>query len=665
MEILKLLTPSELDQFRHEVGGKTHSLKRLQDASMNVPDFRAIPSSTVVTLMEKDGAWNESRSRELADTIIKTFPQSLYAVRSSALIEDGATHAYAGQFMTKIHQTPDQLSQALKEVITQAHRFLQGNLAQFSVIVQEYIEADYAGITFTRNPLGGREMVIEYHEGIGEEIVGGTVKPEKYALYANQEPKNILPGVSSAISNFKKIEELEKFPQDIEWCLRDQTWYFLQARPITTLKKNDYEQSLYLDSFLKNRNKNDQKYIFEKTEISEIAPRPTPITLEILHRIYDENGPVQNVYRQYGITYTPYNFLEIIGNELFVNRELEIATLLPSYSYLVNPDYKPKFAHLRGAWRTLVNMLQLQRITIQDPPKLLEKLINAFRNFVPSTASIDGFMRDYEIIFEINLLAQKALNKLQFAMQKEPISPAAALTLKLDNEVSLSLPDGIIDLQSLQGNALEILDTTEFVAMNIAFPEAHVSPDVQAWYEKIPSWKKSYLAPIIETAKAYSALREYGRWLTVVHISGIRKNTSPEILHEWKGKEGYLTFNAYDLPARLTDRYVAETRELQGVSAGTATGVLVDREGLRAIKDPKKDLILYTKILSPDLTEHFSSIRGILSEDGGLLSHLAIMAREYGIPVIINVDLSQVDLKFGDMVVMDGSTGSCIKKPIS
>lgn len=651
MGILNLLAPEQLNQYQSEVGGKTTSLKRLMDAEFNVPEFRAIPSSTLSLLIDDHGRFNESFLPELTQKIIREFPKALYAVRSSALTEDTSEHTFAGQFKTEIHQTSDQLAAAIKEVIQHAYEFLKNdfyknNLCQFSLIIQEYIEADYSGITFTRSPLGGREMTIEFHQGIGEDIVSGSVTPEKYSLYWSEQPQKLLPGIENALKNFKRIEQVSKAPQDVEWCIKNNTWYFLQSRPITTLSKNDYAQSLYLDEFFKDRT----EFMLEKTEISEIAPRPTPITLDILQRIYAENGPVQNVYKKYSIIYTPHNFIEIVGNELFVNREQEITTLLPSYSYLKNSDYKPSFAHFSGMWTTLKSIFRLQKISLQPPEILLEKLIVAFKN---DMSTIDAFMRSYELIFEINLLAQKALSMLEFALQKESISPAAALTLDFENKDNLELPDGTVDLSSLQGNALEVSDTSPFVAANLTPRE---TAEARQWYEQLPEFKKSYLLPIIQKAKEYSALREYGRWLTVAHISGIRKsNPVPELA------SSFLKYNAYNFPSRLTSRYVPDLKKLQGVSAGPASGTLINRETLDKNSDTSSDFILYTKILSPDLTEYFPRIKGIVSEDGGLLSHLAIMARESGIPVIVNIDLARDNLKLGDIISINGSNGEMRK----
>ncbi len=120
-----------------------------------------------------------------------------------------------------------------------------------------------------------------------------------------------------------------------------------------------------------------------------------------------------------------------------------------------------------------------------------------------------------------------------------------------------------------------------------------------------------------------------------------------------------LKFLDFNLPSTLVSKFVKlENKVLIGVSTGIAEGELVSLDGLG--RRGKK--ILYTKILSPDLVSCFDKIEGIVSESGSLLSHLAIMARENSIPVVVNVDLKREDIVLGETVVINGSEGSVEKK---
>jgi pyruvate,water dikinase len=62
-------------------------------------------------------------------------------------------------------------------------------------------------------------------------------------------------------------------------------------------------------------------------------------------------------------------------------------------------------------------------------------------------------------------------------------------------------------------------------------------------------------------------------------------------------------------------------------------------------------------MLSPDLTKYFDRISGIVSNNGGILSHLAIMAREKNIPVVVGYSITNGKFKLGDQIQIDGSSG--------
>jgi pyruvate,water dikinase len=54
---------------------------------------------------------------------------------------------------------------------------------QMAVIVQDLVEAEVAGVMFTRNPVtGADERVIEASWGLGEAVVAGLVTPDRYVL---------------------------------------------------------------------------------------------------------------------------------------------------------------------------------------------------------------------------------------------------------------------------------------------------------------------------------------------------------------------------------------------------------------------------------------------------------------------------------------------------
>ncbi|MBI2453115.1 hypothetical protein HYV56_00250 [Candidatus Peregrinibacteria bacterium] len=664
-----IITPQQLDNHRNEIGSKTKNLKKLMDAGFHVPSFIAIPSSTLQKIISKNNKpiVNRFIVDQLVAEIQEKFPMQRYAVRSSALIEDGGENSFAGQFKTKIDQPINQLTDAIIEVLAQAHSFLGGSLEKFSLIIQEYISADYAGICFTRNPLRGREMVLEYHKGIGEDVVSGKIKPIRENFYWHQPDLRVdLPGFDMALQVFKNIETLFKKPQDVEWCIQNGTWYFLQSRPITTITVDDYEEFIFLDEVLpKNTH-----FFFEKTEISEIASRPTTFTLSLLQALYAKNGPIHAVYSRFGVRFESKNFLTIIGNELYVDREQEIKTLLPSYSYFSKSDFKPRWQSFKEFFRTFKNLISLNKISLKRYDELVallkEKLTYSATKIEPREI-IGKFMEDYKIIFEINVFAEKAIKRLKYSMKNEHISLATILSAS--KKLSLNF-----NAENWKGNCLEIADESAFVQFqNIS----ETNSEIDQWHKHLSTLKKKLLMPFIEEARKFNILREYGRYLTVKNINQLRD----AILHEAKKmsfieprliyfatiseildhsaseqickdrKSKYQNYSQFHFPSKLTSLPIIFDSELLGVSKGKALGRLVTADMI----SKSGAQILYTKSLTPDLTKYFNTIHGIVSESGGLLSHLAIMAREKGIPVIVNFDLANSSIALEDTIEIDAN----------
>jgi len=643
-----------------EFGAKTKNLEILEKAGFKVPQFIGLRGEEMMKVDIKE--------------IGQKFSCEKYAVRSSALIEDTEESSFAGQFETVLGVKLEGLDEAIDEVVKHAEEFLQksaeprsrpGRTDKFSIIIQEYIEPDHSGVVFTRNPVSGREMVIEWHAGVGEKLVGGEVKPSSYSVYWNDEiSKAKIPGInprmtvgwmSELIEQCKKIEGLFKFPQDVEFAVKDGEVYILQSRPITTLDEAKYAESLHLDKVLPGN----KDYFYAKTEISEIAPRPCQLTLDILHKVYESGGPVDRVYKKYGVKYDAKDFLKIIGNELYVDREMELKTLLPSYSYFISKDMKPKISGLKGVIATTKNTSKLNSMGFDRLPKLIELLKDKL--MFPSssqtlTKRLDDFLESYEVIFEINLLTQRAIK-----------DPSKVIEFNLPAITGPPQDDGV----KFVGNSLDIADEGKF--LNSIENGANTNSDD----------KNVLLDKVLK-------LREYGRWLTVKHVSSLRSlvtQTAKE--NEFKDKNlvyfctlteliddrideqiclqrraQFDKYNSYNLPARLTSFFAKNEGRASGVSPGHASGKLVDLQYLKGLdpgsesgKSIEKNLILFTQILSPDLTKYFDAIVGIVSENGSMLSHLAIMARERNLPVVVGVQLPYGNIKVGTSIEINGDSG--------
>ncbi len=67
--------------------------------------------------------------------------------------------------------------------------------------------------------------------------------------------------------------------------------------------------------------------------------------------------------------------------------------------------------------------------------------------------------------------------------------------------------------------------------------------------------------------------------------------------------------------------------------------------------------VLVTRATDPGWTPVFPLIAGLVLEIGGQLSHGAIVAREYGIPAVVNVKGALERIREGQIIRVDGSSG--------
>ena len=72
---------------------------------------------------------------------------------------------------------------------------------------------------------------------------------------------------------------------------------------------------------------------------------------------------------------------------------------------------------------------------------------------------------------------------------------------------------------------------------------------------------------------------------------------------------------------------------------------------------PTEDTILVTRHLEPQLAPVLAGLVGLVSETGSALSHLAILARELGLPTVAGVSDALRRFPPGTRLLIDGSTG--------
>ncbi len=218
-----------------------------------------------------------------------------YAVRSSATAEDLPTASFAGQQDTYLNIIGKQailqhISQCWASLFTERaviYRIQNGfshRQVHLAVVVQQMVFPQAAGILFTADPVNGNRKIVSIDAsfGLGEALVGGLVNADNYkvrtgeiiekkmaakklAIYAlpaggtKEQAIDTTQQNEQTLTN-EQIIQLEQIgrkiethfgsPQDIEWCLVNDSFYIVQSRPITTLfpvpQANDGENHVYV-----------------------------------------------------------------------------------------------------------------------------------------------------------------------------------------------------------------------------------------------------------------------------------------------------------------------------------------------------------------------------------------------------------------------------------
>ena len=98
-----------------------------------------------------------------------------------------------------------------------------------------------------------------------------------------------------------------------------------------------------------------------------------------------------------------------------------------------------------------------------------------------------------------------------------------------------------------------------------------------------------------------------------------------------------------------------------GASPGLAMGKVVIYETGMSLDVIKNGDILVTKMTMPDMVPAMSRAAGIVTDEGGMTCHAAIISRELGTPCVVGTGNATEILKDGMEITVDGTTGTVYK----
>ncbi|HEX8967323.1 MAG TPA: phosphoenolpyruvate synthase, partial [Chloroflexota bacterium] len=203
------------------------------------------------------------------------------AVRSSGTVEDAADTSFAGMFRSYLNiRGEDQLLANLRHcwaslftprAIAYRARNQVLDLPRVAVIVQKMVNSDKSGVIFTLDPTTGNRdhVVIEAAWGLGELVVQGDVRPDRYVVDKNGprilerviNHKDAMltrspdgdnqritldePKATARVLSDDEVRQLAELaikdevhygsPQDAEFAIAGDAVYLVQTRPITAV----------------------------------------------------------------------------------------------------------------------------------------------------------------------------------------------------------------------------------------------------------------------------------------------------------------------------------------------------------------------------------------------------------------------------------------------
>jgi pyruvate,water dikinase len=117
-----------------------------------------------------------------------------------------------------------------------------------------------------------------------------------------------------------------------------------------------------------------------------------------------------------------------------------------------------------------------------------------------------------------------------------------------------------------------------------------------------------------------------------------------------------------------TDAGVADGGEMQapedvrltgiGSSPGTVTGTVSVVTKLDNLDKVSEGDIIVTEMTTPDMVPAMKRAAGIVTDEGGMTSHAAIVSRELGVPAVVGAEDATDKLRDGQTVTLDGDMGT-------
>jgi len=448
--------------------------------------------------------------------------------------------------------------------------------------------------------------------------------------------------------------------------------------------------------------------VWKQNEFSEILPFPKPLSLSVFRQLAGHHGATGMVCQELGIFYNPSvpveDYIETLFGRIFVNDAAERLLTPPSsgrsivkaFSATVrlekeNRTFYRQFERLSHNCETYYqdqNRCDIKGISDADLIKRLNELnqvLNEHYCYVVKAGmlanlNLDTLASSMGGTIPPELLAADVRSLIKGDRDAEAVVAFRENNLGQFIEFSASIE---YELGCPRFSEIEesLMQTGHSDAQrNTDIPKRRKIRDALRFFKIYESLKVIFKALLLrELYLLRMAVVETGGrtglgddifYLTFAEIvSAFPPDRSPiqecsVSIHQRKEQEK--VFQDIDLPTIVTPavltnllqgRVSRERHDLKGIPV---TGIEFEGRALiyqseRDLERSDHDTIIIAKHASPNLVMAFRKCRGIVAETGGLLSHLAIVAREQGFPLVLQArDATQL-IAEGDLLRIDAA----------
>lgn len=604
-------------------------------------------------------------------------------VRSSSVAEDATTSSLAGRFRSVLDVRGwEAFTTAVDAVVASAASTTPP--APMAVLVQPMLAPRCGGVLFGLDPVTGRSdhIVVEAISGRPDSLVSGARVAEHYVLarsgrlllldhqrgVRHRRRRPLLPGRQRRrlAALCRRTEKVFGGPQDVEWAIDGSgTLWLLQSRPVTAAGPGAVHGP-----------------VLGPGPVAEMFPDPLrPLEAEMWVE------PLRQGVSEALLTTHVVPSDQVLRSPVVTTVQGRVAADLSLFGYVGRPkvgwrllDPRVGGRRLRAAWR--VGWL---RTALPARVRHLVADVDARLARVPPLATLD----DSDLV---DLLVAAA--PLLVALHRDEVLVGALLPARTGSVAAVAL--GVLD--EARGIGLEDAETCRRSPVVLAL----VPPRVAEPLALPRTVHGSVLgrAPAGTTVGAREALRLRARW-----VQELTARAGWALGERWSASSrlpraqdvALLTVTETrqmadgadapdDLPAR---RQRAETGQASaplpaqfqlseggdvvprsrpalgraGVAAGGGRGAGPVCHGTPA-HPPVPGDVLVVRTLDPTYAPWLPGLAGLVAETGSTLSHLAILARELGVPTVVAVPDALQRFPGGLRVVVDGVSGAVEQLPV-